>query len=67
MHAFMDLGSSAIADLCHVVSYADLVIVGALRFVKSAGEDIYERAVGIEPALKDLYEASKAWLERDDH
>ena len=56
-----------LADLWHVVSYADLVVVGALQFVKSVGEDIYERAVGIEPALKDLYEAAKTWLERDDH
>ena len=49
------------------VSYADLVIVGILEFAKRIRGDLYERAVGIEPALKELYEASKPWLERDDH
>ncbi|MCJ1461135.1 hypothetical protein MMC28_011517 [Mycoblastus sanguinarius] len=49
------------------VSYADLVIVGALQFIKRIGEDLFERAMRIEPALKKLYDASEGWLERDDH
>ncbi|KAL6720023.1 hypothetical protein ACLMJK_001944 [Lecanora helva] len=50
-----------------VVSYADLIIVAALHCIRRVGEENYERAVAIEPALGTLYEVSKAWLERDDH
>jgi len=49
------------------VSYADFNIVGFLRFLKRIGEDLYERMVKMEPALKTLYDASAVWLERDDH
>lgn len=49
------------------VSYVDFVIVGGLQCFKRADVDIYERIVGVEPALKTLYDASAAWLERDDH
>lgn len=49
------------------VSYTDLVIVGALQFLRRIQEDIFQRVVEIEPALKDVYEASNPWLERDDH
>ena len=50
-----------------IVSYADFVIVACIRMIYRIDTDIYERAVGIEPALKDLYEASKPWVERDDY
>lgn len=50
-----------------IVSYADFVIVAALHFMKRADEKIYERAIQIEPALTELYEASQEWLKRDDH
>lgn len=50
-----------------IVSYADFVIVGALHFMKRADENIYERAIHIEPALKVVYDASQEWLIRDDH
>lgn len=49
------------------VSYADFPLVGFLQFMKKIEEDIYERAVRIEPALKSLYEASAGCLKRDDH
>lgn len=49
------------------VSYADFVIVGVLHFFRRIQEDIFQRAVEIEPALGDVYEASKLWLERDNH
>lgn len=48
-------------------SYADFVIVSFLQCIKRCDEDLYERAVAIEPALKILYDASTAWLERDDY
>lgn len=51
----------------YLVSYADFVIVSILHWMKRLDERFYERAVGIEPALKHVYEASKQWLERDDH
>ena len=49
------------------VSYADFVIVSVLHFMKRIDQALYERVIGIEPAFRDLYEASKVWLERDDH
>ena len=49
------------------VSYADFIIVGCLQFFKRVDVHIYERIVGVEPALNTLYEASATWLERDDH
>lgn len=53
--------------LGETVSYADFVIVAFLHFAKRVDEAIYEQLVGIEPALKMVYEASTPWLERDDH
>ena len=50
-----------------IVSYADLVIVAALYFMKRTDEKIFERAIQIEPALKVLYDASQEWRKRDDH
>ena len=47
------------------VSYADLVVVGALQFLKSIEERLFERMVGVEPCLKQLYDASRDYLERD--
>jgi hypothetical protein len=41
--------------------------VGWLHFYKVIEEDLYKRVVEIEPALGKLYDASKQWLERDDH
>ena len=43
------------------------MIVGALHFLKAVEEDIYQRVVKIDPAYGKLYDASKQWLERDDH
>ena len=43
------------------------MIVGALRFLKVIEEDIYQRVVKIETAYGKLYDASRLWLERDDH
>jgi len=34
-----------------IVSYADLVIVAALHFMKRTEEKIFERAIQIEPAV----------------
>jgi len=48
-------------------SYADFVILGWLQFFKTIDVKLYERVVSIEPAFGTLYDASKQWLERDDH
>ncbi|KAK4693882.1 hypothetical protein P7C71_g3598, partial [Lecanoromycetidae sp. Uapishka_2] len=50
-----------------IVSYADFVIVSVLHFIKRIDEKIFERVVQIEPALKELYDASREWLKRDDY
>ncbi|KAL9129570.1 MAG: hypothetical protein Q9175_007261, partial [Cornicularia normoerica] len=50
------------------VSYADLIVVGAMHCFSSLGDDaLYQRVKNLEPAFSTLYDASKAWLERDDH
>lgn len=49
------------------VSYTDFVVVGALQFVKKVDERLFERIVGMEPALGKLYDACGRWLERDSH
>ena len=48
-------------------SFADFVLVGLLQFIKRTDEKNFDRLVGIEPALKELYDAAKPWLERDDY
>ena len=53
--------------LGQTVSYADLIVVGALQFLKCIEARLYDKIVNIEPALGKLYEASKGWLERDSH
>jgi hypothetical protein len=50
-----------------LVSYADFVLVGFLRFTQCAGHDILDRVVEMEPAFGVLYGASTKWLLRDDH
>ena len=49
------------------MSFADFVIVGFLQMAKRVEEDTFKRVVEMEPALKTLYDASAAWLQRDDH
>lgn len=53
--------------MVRAVSYADFVIVGLLQFTKRCDQEVYGRAAKMEPALKTLYEASAAWVERDNH
>ncbi|KAL8680962.1 MAG: hypothetical protein Q9186_002862 [Xanthomendoza sp. 1 TL-2023] len=53
--------------LGETVSYADFVLVSAMQYLTRLGGGLYERFVQIEPAFGRLYEASKQWLERDDH
>jgi hypothetical protein len=43
------------------------MIVGSLHMVKVIEEDLYQRVVKIDPVYGKLYDASKQWLERDDH
>lgn len=49
------------------VSYADFVVVAALRFARRAGEDIYGKIVAAQPCLDELFEACKPYLERDSY
>lgn len=50
-----------------LASYADFIIVGYLQFLKVIEEDVYQRLTSIDPAIGKLYDASKLWLERNDH
>ena len=53
--------------LGNTVSYADFIILGMIQFARRIHEDLYQRAIAAEPSFKTLYEASRTWLERDDH
>ena len=48
-------------------SFADFGIVGMLQWFKRMDEGILQKAREIEPALGALYDASSAWLVRDDY
>jgi hypothetical protein len=41
--------------------------VSALQFFRRIDESIFRRLVEMEPAFEKVYDASKQWLERDDH
>ncbi|KAM0273615.1 hypothetical protein ACHAQH_008209 [Verticillium albo-atrum] len=50
------------------VSYADMIFVGALQFIRrTAGEGKFQRALGYEVEVQRLYEACGEWLERHGH
>ena len=50
------------------VSYADMIVVGALKCMSLLDSaQMFERLNEMEPAFLTLYNASKPWLERDDH
>ena len=50
------------------VSYADLIVVAALKCLSLIGDDeMFQKVIDIEPAFLTLCDSSKAWLERDDH
>jgi len=48
-------------------SYSDFVIVSSLHMLSRIDQKIFDRIVGIEPKLGEVYNACKPWLERDDH
>jgi hypothetical protein len=48
------------------VSYADFVLVATMQMFKKADQGVFDRVVAYDPVLKDLFEASGKWLERDD-
>lgn len=49
------------------VGHADFIVVGILEFGRKIDQAYFERMVTMEPTLKTLYDASKQWLERNDH
>jgi glutathione S-transferase len=51
------------------VSYADFIVVGLLQFLKrlSYDDDLFGRAMQIDPSFLVLYEACAEWLKRDDY
>ena len=52
--------------ISRIVSYADLIFVSMLHFLKRAHEDVYTKLVALDDALSKVYEASKQWLEREN-
>ena len=50
------------------VSYADLIVLGALDCLSVAGDDeMFQKVKDMNPAFSTLYDSSEAWLERNDH
>lgn len=46
-------------------SYADLLFLSTLQFVKETGQDVFDRALSHDGAFAALYKAGQPWLERD--
>ncbi|KAL9087609.1 MAG: hypothetical protein Q9165_006533 [Trypethelium subeluteriae] len=49
------------------VSFADFLVVGYLRFIQILNQPLYNHLIQTYPEFGTLFEASKQWLERDDH
>lgn len=49
------------------VTYADFIIVGSFEFIRLLGEDVFEKAMSLDSAFPQLYEACKPWMKRSDH
>ena len=51
------------------VSYADFIVVGFFQCLKrlSYDDDMFGRAMQIDPSFLVLYKACAEWLKRDDH
>ncbi|KAL9617213.1 MAG: hypothetical protein Q9160_007974 [Pyrenula sp. 1 TL-2023] len=47
-------------------SYADLLCLSTLQYVKETGQDVFDRALSYDDAYAALYKAGRPWLERDD-
>ena len=47
--------------------YGDFIFVAGIQMFRVVSEEAFERVVGHDLALRKVYEASKQWVERDDH
>ncbi|KAF2733185.1 glutathione S-transferas-like protein [Polyplosphaeria fusca] len=48
------------------VSYADVIFVSFLQFMKRLDSEIFERYLAFDPAFSEIYNASKQWLVKED-
>ncbi|KAF2746428.1 hypothetical protein M011DRAFT_425067 [Sporormia fimetaria CBS 119925] len=48
------------------VTYADLIFVSFLEFLRRSGDGMFEKWMALDPAFEKVYEASKEWLKRAD-
>ena len=53
--------------LGETVSYADLILVATLQFLKRIERRLFDKIVSIAPAFGKVYDASEGWLEREAH
>ena len=49
-----------------IVSYADLIFVGFLHFLKRVDTTLFDRFISIDPTFSRVYYASEEWLKKDD-
>ena len=49
-----------------IASYADLIFVSFLHFLKRVDIALFDRFVSIDPTFSRVYDASKEWLKKDD-
>ncbi|KAJ4301908.1 hypothetical protein N0V90_004004 [Kalmusia sp. IMI 367209] len=52
--------------LGETLSYADIVFVTYLQFMKRVDESVFQRYLELDPTFPRIYEASKQWLARED-
>jgi glutathione S-transferase len=48
------------------VSYADVILVSCLHFLKQVDLKTYERYIALDASFSALYDASKQWLAKED-
>lgn len=48
-------------------SYADFILVAFLESSRRTSKEIFNRIVDFDPSIKELYNASRKWLERSSH
>ena len=48
------------------VSYADFLAVAVFECLERCDVESYEKVIGYDPVFKNLHEACRPWLERDD-
>jgi hypothetical protein len=55
-----------LADWGGIACYADFAWIAKVQFLRTIDEEIFQRVVGFDAALKTQYDACANWLERSN-